>query len=232
MKSPYPLTRVLVAHSDALVAAGLCAILSERADLVVERVVATEPLSLGADAAAATDILVTDLRSWSGLARPRHGRDDVRVLVIGSTAREVEVRRAFELGAHGYVLQGGPIETIVDAVSVLRQGGRYLCREASATVADSLGHENLTSRELDVLHLLAQGFSNKLIAKALGISLGTVKSHVRPILVKLHASCRTEAVAVATRRGLLDGDAIVAPAARVAPTRARASASASAQPLT
>ena len=74
---------------------------------------------------------------------------------------------------------------------------------ASATVADGMAHADLTARELEVLQLLAQGFSNKLIARMLGIGLGTVKSHVRPILEKLHAASRTEAAAVARRRGLL-----------------------------
>lgn len=195
--SPCPM-RVLVAHRAPVVAAGLRVVLAERADLEL----LPEDRRAGSSDGEAADVVVADLWSTEHLAE--EGVRAPRMLIVGDAAREVDVRQAFQRGASGFVLLGGPVEEIVNAVMVLGQGGRYLCREASATVASSMTHDDLTGREMDVLRLLAVGYSNKAIAKLLDISLGTVKSHVRPILVKLQARCRTEAVAVATQRGLVD----------------------------
>ena len=104
---------------------------------------------------------------------------------------------------HGYLLQGCSIEELATGVSVLASGGRYSCLEVAQRIADSLTHEHLTPRETDVLGLLALGQSNKSIARQLDITVGTVKGHLRTIFNKLQAASRTEAVGIATRRGLI-----------------------------
>src|SRR5205085_4074433 len=83
------------------------------------------------------------------------------------------------------------------------RGIRYLSEAVSRSVAASLGRASLTERETDVLQLLAEGCCNKLIARRLGIGVGTVKTHVKGVMSKLDATARTHAVVVAAARGLI-----------------------------
>ena len=136
-------------------------------------------------------------------------------------APEAEVaRRAAEIGALlaveplevelGAALVGlardgehSPLLRRIEAVRSLHLGQRFLCNAASASMAESVTQELLTGREREVLALMSQGLDNKSIALRLDIALGTVKSHVKAVLAKMAARSRTQAVAVARQRGLV-----------------------------
>jgi DNA-binding NarL/FixJ family response regulator len=199
------LYKVLVMHTEPLVAAGLVAALRLQADLDI--------LVHGIDvydarAAASVDVIVADYAQGVRLAAEfrRAGVRDAKVLVMTTHDREHEVRRALEQGVHGYLLLGCTIDELVDGVRTLARGARYLCMTVAQRVADSLTREALTSRERDVLRLLSLGQCNKAIARELEIAVGTVKSHVKAIMEKLDASSRTEAASIATQRGMVDDD--------------------------
>jgi two-component system NarL family response regulator len=129
--------------------------------------------------------------------------DGVRILSLTSNEREADIRRAIESGVHGYLLAGGPLHELIDAVRTVGGGMRYMSMSVARRMADSLTRVALTSREAEVLALVATGQPNKVIARRLSISLGTVKSHVSAIMVKLGAASRTEAARIAAARGLV-----------------------------
>jgi two-component system NarL family response regulator len=193
--------RVLIAHADPIVSAGLATLLGAHGDMHIATV--------GADPAthANADVIVVDHRS--GLEHMRrsahapHHSDQPRVLIVTQLEREWEVRTAMMAGVHGYLLQNADPEQLLTAVRTLSRGMRYLSSELSRCVADSFTRIGLTSRETDVLQLLAQGQCNKSIARELGIGVGTVKTHVKGLFDKLGATARTHAVVLATRRGLV-----------------------------
>lgn len=195
---------VLVLHGDSVIGAGLTAILSGHCNMRVIRG------SLGHDQElAGFDVIVASpdvgLRC---LERPVLASEVTvcaapKVLMIASEAREAEVWRAFSAGASGYVRLGCEPEDVTEAVCSVVNGGRYLCPATAQIVAEGISHAALTSRECDVLDLIAVGQSNKVIARALGIELGTVKGHVKAIFGKLKAATRTEASAIAIKRGLV-----------------------------
>lgn len=126
------------------------------------------------------------------------------VLVMTRNDREHSVRLALELGVRGYLPVDCSLQELTDAVIALSRGSRYLSSAAAARMAESLGRETLTLRETEVLRLVASGRCNKSIARQLDIAIGTVKAHVKSILAKLEASSRTQAVAVASQRGLIE----------------------------
>jgi two-component system NarL family response regulator len=136
-------------------------------------------------------------------AAAHHGDAQPRVLIVTQLEREWEVRTAMMAGVHGYLLQNSDTEQLLIAVRTLSRSMRYLSAELSRCVADSFTRIGLTSRETDVLQLLAQGQCNKSIARELGIGVGTVKTHVKGLFDKLGATARTHAVVLATRRGLV-----------------------------
>ncbi len=191
---------VLIAHADAIVNAGLAALLDAHSDIRI---------TIGDGAAAShagVDVIIVDHRS--GLEHMRraaaaHHSDSPRVLIVTQLEREWEVRTAMMAGVHGYLLQNADPEQLLTAVRTLSRGMRYLSAELSRCVADSFTRIGLTSRETDVLQLLAQGQCNKSIARELGIGVGTVKTHVKGLFDKLGATARTHAVVLATRRGLV-----------------------------
>jgi two-component system NarL family response regulator len=192
---------VLIAHADAIVCAGLASLLATHGDMQVS-------CASGAQAVAgATDVIILDHRA--GLEHMRRaasshsGDGQPRVLIVTQLEREWEVRTAMMAGVHGYLLQNADPEQLLTAVRTLSRGMRYLSAELSRCVADSFTRIGLTSRETDVLQLLAQGQCNKSIARELGIGVGTVKTHVKGLFDKLGATARTHAVVLATRRGLV-----------------------------
>jgi DNA-binding NarL/FixJ family response regulator len=215
---------VVVAHADAIVNAGLAALLGASADITVRMAAgdaATDPAAHANTGAAASVVIVdhkAGLEYMRRLActRPlpsshpvQHAQDDqhTKVLIVTQLDREWEVRTAMMAGVHGYLLQNSAPDQLVAAVRSLGRGMRYLSADLSRCVADSFTRIGLTSRETDVLQLLAQGQCNKSIARELGIGVGTVKTHVKGLFDKLGATARTHAVVLATRRGLV-GDSV------------------------
>lgn len=201
------LTRVHICHNDPLIAAGVGAALRNLSDI---EVVGTHDSTATTFSHHSTvHVVVADyqtaLELVAGVLRPMGHRDveKARVLVITRCDTGWHIRHALESGVRGYLLQGCTQEEVADAVRALRHVGRYLGSAVAQPLADSIAFEMLTDREMDVLRLLTDGRGNKAIAYELNIALGTVKSHVRSILQKVNASTRTEAAAIADRRGLL-----------------------------
>ena len=114
-----------------------------------------------------------------------------------------DIRSYVEAGAQGYVIKGMPYQTLVDALTKVHAGGRFLPPPVARALAARSPHSQLSSRELEVLHLLVGGNSNKDIANLLGITEATVKSHVSTILMRLDVEDRTQAVVAALQRGLV-----------------------------
>ena len=186
-----------VMHTDPIMSAGLMAILSDAADMA-PALPQLGPLR--------PEIIVADYHAGLALCRRLQGArclSPTRVLVVSHLDKVWEVRTAIDAGVHGYLLQRCAPEELLTAARLLSEGERFLSAAVMRTVADSLGRANLTGRETDVLHLLAQGRCNKLIARELGIGVGTVKTHVKGLMSKLDATARTHAVVVATQRGLI-----------------------------
>jgi DNA-binding NarL/FixJ family response regulator len=198
---------VLVDHDTPLVVAGALDTLRRHADMRVH---------LPGEAPPVVDVVIADYASGMKLlsrGAPRLGPAP-KVLLLTMHAREREVRLALERGAHGYLMLNCPIEALAEAVRMLGRGQRCICAEAAERMADIMAQETLTPRELDVLQLLASGRSNKAIGNELGLAVGTIKAHVKAILVKLGARSRTEAISICHRRGLTEGPALSANGAR------------------
>jgi DNA-binding NarL/FixJ family response regulator len=185
--------RLLVEHEDTLLQAGLAALLACHSNL-----------SLVRDADDAADVVVTDY--VAGLRRVRDRADrrvGPRVVVLTRRDSEPDIRSALAQGIDGYMIVGCSVDSVAEAVRAAHQGLRHLDPVATHRIAESMFHEPLTGRETQVLQLVATGCANKVIAARLQIGVGTVKTHMRSLLEKLDAASRTEAAAVAHRRGLL-----------------------------
>lgn len=189
---------VQILHADVVVATGLHTMLSACAGLQVCS------LSHARSAWPDADVVVADHATGIALAR-RATRLEAApaILVVSQLERAWDVRSAIDSGVLGYVLQSAGSDEIVQAVRRLGARGRFVNAALEQRMAESRADDALTSREIDVLRLLAEGHCNKLIARNLGIGVGTVKSHLHNVMVKLGASARTHAVAVATQRGLI-----------------------------
>jgi len=205
---------VLVAHRLPLVAAGLAAALGECDRFDVTAGHAALAWSRVSPPPGMFDVVLADheraLR-WLGelrAARLERAEAAPRILVVSESDRESDVCAAIKAGVHGYLLMDCELGELLASVDLLSRGSRYLCAGVASRMAESLTHEPLTQRETDVLLLMVQGCSNKLIAARLGIALGTVKAHAKSIFGKLGVGTRTQAVALAAQRGLLRGAAL------------------------
>ncbi len=190
--------RVQVCHGDALLAAGLCAILRNDPDLFVMN---------GSDETDAQVIVADYDQGLAAASRPKRTADGrqlaPKVLVFTSRCSQADVRFALRAGVLGYLVQGCTAQDTIQAARSVHRGTRYFCSLATERMANSLAHSALTARELEVLELLASGLSNKLIARQMDLTVATIKSHVGAILFKLGSSSRTQAVIVASSRGLV-----------------------------
>ena len=199
---------VLVMHPEPLIREGLLATLCRHEDLSVTMRDASDLEDEGApDLGPYRGVIVTDHAHAMALAASAHrdGSKNLRlkVMVVTRQDRDGEYLLALRQGIQGYMVIGAPLGEFVDGVRALAAGSRYVCQAVAQRVAESIAHEPLTTRETDVLKSLASGSGNKVIARELGIAADTVKTHVRSIFAKLQAASRTEAAAVAMRRGLV-----------------------------
>jgi DNA-binding NarL/FixJ family response regulator len=128
------------------------------------------------------------------------------ILVLTTFDGEADIYRALQAGARGYLLKDMPREELLQAIRAVRSGVHRLAPAVAARMAERVHQSELTSREIEIVERIAQGLSNKRIADALGITEGTVKTHVNNIMGKLGANDRTHAVTLALRRGVIHLD--------------------------
>lgn len=128
---------------------------------------------------------------------------DARVLILSTHSGEEDIYRAMKAGAHGYVVKSILREELLRAVRQVHRGGEYLDPIVAAHLAERQARRSLSTREVDVLRLVAKGFGNKEIANRLNIAEVTVKLHVSHVLEKLEAKDRTEAATIALQRGII-----------------------------
>jgi DNA-binding NarL/FixJ family response regulator len=215
------LANVLVMHPDPILTAGLVAALRQHPAFEVfvhgvDNLGSKGPEVNVVIADYGNAMRLTEVARRDGLGLRR----DARILALTPNDREADIRRAIEAGVHGYLLVGGPLDELLDGVKAVARGMRYMSMSVAQRMADSLTRATLTTRETEVLKLVATGQSNKAMARQLRIELGTVKSHMSAIMGKLGANSRTHAVRIAAARGLVEEH--VVPEAELHPSRAPA----------
>jgi DNA-binding NarL/FixJ family response regulator len=126
------------------------------------------------------------------------------VMMVSTSKRDMDVRRALNAGATAYVLKNTPKAEMLRVIRWVSEGRRHIPSEVARTIAEHLGQEELSSRESSVLGLIRDGNRNKQIAQCLGIAETTVNFHIRNIVEKLQANDRAHAVTIGFQRGLLE----------------------------
>jgi DNA-binding NarL/FixJ family response regulator len=149
------------------------------------------------------DVRLPDLAGIDALAAIRAEFPAARIIMLSSMEGDVEVRRALQAGARGYLFKNMPPSELLRAIRVVHAGGRHVPPEVAAPLAEHMCDDDLTAREVEILVRVCMGNRNRDIGKLLCISEETVKVHMSRILQKLGARDRTEAVAIATRRGII-----------------------------
>jgi DNA-binding NarL/FixJ family response regulator len=149
------------------------------------------------------DLRLPDMSGIDALIAIRTESPAACVVMLTTFEGDVEIQRALEAGARGYLLKTTPAKELVEVIRQTHAGKKRIPAEIAAHLAEHMGDESLTAREVEVLTHLADGNRNKDIAELLSISEETVKVHIKHIMEKLDASDRTQAVAIAVRRGII-----------------------------
>ncbi|WP_050031094.1 response regulator transcription factor [Verrucomicrobium sp. BvORR034] len=202
--------RVLIADDHVTVLEGLNVIINRNEEMQV-----VAAASDGREAVALwqqhrPDVTLVDIRmpgldGVEVIEEIRRLDNSARVVVLTTCDTDNEIYRAVKAGARAYLLKDGPREELVDTIRRVHRGETCLAPSLVEKLAASVSNEPLTRREQEVLELLAKGRSNKEIASTLSISEPTVKTHLRSLFSKLDVLSRTEAIAVASRKGLVRG---------------------------
>lgn len=203
-----PRIRVILADDHPVVRDGLANIVNQQADMQVVAEAGDGDEAIAAYEAHRPDVMVLDLRmprrdgvSVVQIVLEKHPK--ARLLIMTTYDGDEDIFRSLSQGAKGYLLKDAPRQEILSAIRAVSRDQPYTSTSVAAKALQRLARPSLTQRELDVLQQLAQGRSNKDIGRRLSISEGTAKTHVKSILTKLDAISRTEAVAVAHKRGLV-----------------------------
>jgi len=200
--------KVLIADDHVTVTAGLAAIIGMQPDMMV--------IAEGANGREAVelwrthrpDVALLDLRmpvldGVEAIAEIHKEDAAVRVIVLTTYDTDNDIYRAIKAGARGYILKDAHRDELLESIRRVSRGETCIPPSLLEKLAAGVSNETLTGRELDVLTLLARGKANKEIGANLYISETTVKAHLRSIFAKLNVLSRTEAIAAASRRGLV-----------------------------
>jgi DNA-binding NarL/FixJ family response regulator len=200
--------RVLIADDHVTVLEGLAAIIGRQPDMMVVAEAADGQEAVDLWTEHHPDVTLLDLRMPTldgvGVIENIRKQDaSARVIVLTTYDSDTEILRAIKAGTKAYLLKDARREELLDCIRRVNRGETCIPASLAEKLAAGLSSESLTGRELNVLELLAQGKSNKEIGVNLYISETTVKSHLRSIFRKLNVLSRTEAITVASRRGLI-----------------------------
>jgi DNA-binding NarL/FixJ family response regulator len=201
--------RVMAVDDHPLMMAGIVGEINAQADMRVVAEASDGDEALVLFQKHRPDVTLMDIRmpkvdGIAAISSIREQFPQARIIVLTTSAGDVQAVRAFKAGAVGYLLKNLLRRELVETIRLVHNGQKRIPPEVAQQIAEHAADDSITSRELDVLRGVANGNSNKIIADDLNISEHTVKNHVKNILSKLNASDRTHAVMIAIKRGFLD----------------------------
>ena len=203
-----PRIRVFCVDDHPLLREGIITLINNQPDMQVVGEASTGQKAIEGFREHQPDIALMDIRlpDMSGIdvmIAIRKEFPGARVIMLTTSEGDVEIQRALEAGASGYMLKSMPPKEVVEAVRQVHRGKKRIPPEIAAHLAEHYSDEAITAREIEVLQHIAGGNRNRDIAEKLFISEETVKVHIKHIMEKLGAGDRTEAVAIGIRRGII-----------------------------
>jgi two-component system NarL family response regulator len=200
--------RILIADDHSVVREGLVSLVKRKSDMVVVAEASNGREAVDLWKEHRPDVTLLDLRmpeldGVGAIKEIRELDENAQIVVLTTYDGDEDIYRAIKSGAKAYLLKDTARDALVETVRRVHAGETYLPPQLAAKLADRVSGQALSPREIDVLQRMAVGKSNKEIGAELFISEGTVKTHIKSIFSKLDVVSRTEAVATATRRGLI-----------------------------
>jgi DNA-binding NarL/FixJ family response regulator len=200
--------RILSVDDHPLLREGIAAIINSQPDMLLVSQASDGAEAIQKYAEHRPDVTLMDLRlpGLSGIDAMiaiRAEFPDARVVMLTTFEGDVEIQRALAAGARGYALKNMPPDDLVEMIRQVHAGKKRVPAAVAANLAEHMGEEQLTPREIEVLQHVVVGHRNRDIGEKLFISEETVKTHLKHIMEKLGARDRTQAVAMAVRRGII-----------------------------
>jgi len=200
--------RILSVDDHPLLREGIAAVINSQSDMQLVADAANAQDAILQFRKNRPDVTLMDLRlpDMSGVDTTiaiRKEFPSARIILLTTFEGDVEIQRALEAGARGYLLKSTPPKELLEVIREVHAGKKRIPSQIAAQLAEHLSDEDLTAREIEVLRQIAEGNRNRDIGEKLFITEETVKVHVKHIMEKLGASDRTQAVAIAIRRGII-----------------------------
>ncbi len=200
--------RILLVDDHEIFREGLRAVLELRPECEIVAEAGTVATAVESHARVRPDVTLMDVRLPDGTGIEAMEQiltkdPSARILMLTTYDGDGDIHRAMSKGASGYLLKSVPSSQLIEALTAVHEGRRFLSAAVKERLAERASYEELTKKELEVLVLVAKGMANKEISRLLGSSEFTVKAHVRSILGKLGVEARTEAATLALQRGLI-----------------------------
>ena len=201
--------RILTVDDHPLLREGIAALIRAEQDMEIvaeasDGVEAIKQFRLHRPDVTLMDIQMPNLNGTEAINRIREEFPNARIIVLSTYSGDVQVLRAIKAGARGYILKGHVHKELLEAIRSVHAGYKRIPPEIATELAEHAGETELSSREMEVLRLIASGNSNKQIGDKLCIGETTVKSHISNILSKLDANDRAHAVSIGLQRGIIE----------------------------